>query len=132
MKNFSKYILSILIILSLFSCSRFKAQRDADKNKQQQTTQKPEAKDQYRMIENFSGNKSQMIDLIAGPATFEIKYEGSSHFLAVIIDQRDGKVLDTLANMTGTFNGTKEITVPETTGYILDVRCEGLWSIYRK
>jgi len=132
MKNFSKIILSILIISSLFSCSWFKAKRSSDVEKNSgQNSQKPEPKDQYRIAENFSGNKSQMIDLIAGPATFDIKFEGSSRFLAIIM-KNDGTVLDTLVNVTGSYKGTKEITVPVTTGYVLDVRCEGIWSIYRK
>ena len=108
----------------------FKAKKDTDKN-QQQTTQKIEPKDQYRMVEPFSGNKSQMVDLIAGPATFEIKYEGNTHFIAILL-KTDGTILDTLANVNGSYKGTKSITVPETTGYVLDVKCEGTWSIYRK
>ena len=129
MKEHIKYIIAILIVFSIFSCSRFKTKQQ--NQQQQQTVQKPEQKDQYRIAENYSGNKSQIIDLIAGPATFEIKYDGSSHFIALLL-KGDGTIIDTLANVNGSYKGEKSITVPETTAYILDVRCDGVWSIYRK
>jgi hypothetical protein len=134
MKYFVKYLSSLIIILLLFSCSWFKADRNKEKKTAPPTTtttQKPEPKDQYRIAENYSGNKSQIIDLITGPATFDIKYEGNSRFLALLM-KGDGTILDTLANVNGSYKGTKEIKVPETTAYILDVRCDGVWSIYRK
>ncbi len=131
MKDLIKYILSILILFSVFSCSRFKANKENQNQKQPQTQPKPEPKDQYRIAENFTGNKSQIIDLIEGPATFEIKFEGSSHFMALLM-KGDGTVVDTLANVNGSYKGEKSITVHETTAYILDVRCDGVWSIYRK
>jgi len=131
MKDFLKYILAVFILFSIFSCSRFRANKEPQKQNQQQTVQKPEPKDQYRIAENYSGNKSQIIDLIEGPATFDIKYDGTSHFLALLM-KGDGTIIDTLANVTGSYKGEKPITVPETTAYILDVRCDGIWSIYRK
>ncbi len=131
MKDTIKYILSILILFSVFSCSRFKANKENQNQKQPQTQQKPEPKDQYRIAENYTGNKSQMIDLITGPATFDIKFEGSSHFLALLM-KNDGTVIDTLASVNGSYKVEKTINVPETTGYILDVRCDGVWSISRK
>ena len=132
MKNSVKFLISLLITLSIFSCSWFKADKEKKTNTQPQTqTQKPEPKDQYRIAENYSGNKSQIIDLIAGPATFDIKFDGNSHFTALLL-KGDGTLVDTLANVNGSFKGTKALNVPQTTAYILDVRCDGVWSIYRK
>lgn len=132
MKYYFKFILAILVIFSVLSCSRFKASRNVQKQPtQQQTEQKPEPKDQYRIAENYSGNKSQIIDLIQGPATFDIKFEGNSRFIALLM-KSDGTIIDTLANMVGSFKTEKSITAPETTAYIIDVHCDGVWSIYRK
>jgi hypothetical protein len=126
-----KYIISILILfLITTACSRFSGDKNIDK-KQTTTKEEPEKKDQYRIAENYSDNKSQIIDLIVGPATFEIKYEGTSTFIAKILNS-DGTVLDVLADVTGSYKGTKTIHVPKTTSYILDVKCTGIWSIYRK
>lgn len=130
MNGKTKYILSILIILLVASaCSRFSGDRNADKKTSGKEEQ--ERKDQYRIAENFKDNKSQIIDLIAGPATFEIKYEGNSTFNAKLLNS-DGTIVEVLADVTGTYKGTKTITVPKTSSYILDVKCIGVWSIYRK
>ncbi|RPI18606.1 MAG: hypothetical protein EHM58_04665 [Ignavibacteriae bacterium] len=126
-----KFIISILILfLITTACSRFSGDRSVDKK---QTTGKeiPEQKDQYRIAENYSDNKSQIIDLIIGPATFDTEYKGNSTFNARIL-YSDGTVLDILADVTGPYKGTKTINVPKTSQYILDVRCQGIWSVYRK
>ncbi len=132
MKNPTKYIISLIIVASLFSCNLYKAKKEK-KNipETTTTTEKPEPKDQYRIAENYTGNKTQIIDLIAGPATFEIKYEGSSQFRAVLLNN-NGSILDTLVNVSGSYQGEKSINVPQTTSYILDVKTKGVWSIYRK
>jgi PBP1b-binding outer membrane lipoprotein LpoB len=130
MLNKSKFVLAVIIcFLLVTACSKFRGEKDSDKNKQQ-TTQ-PEQKDQYRIAENFVDNKSQFIDLIEGPATFDIKYEGNGNFVCKILNS-DGTVLDILADVNGNYKGTKSITVPKTTSYILDVKCRGVWSVYRK
>jgi hypothetical protein len=125
-----KYLISLILVLCLvLSCNIFKAEKDKNKT----TTQKvePEKKDQYRVAEIFSDNKSQIIDLIEGPATFEIEYRGSSSFNARILNS-DGTLLVVLAEVTGPYKGTKTITAPKTTSYILDVKTTGYWSVYRK
>ncbi len=125
-----KYLISLTLILCLvFSCNLFKAEKDKNKT----TTQKiePEKKDQYRVAEIFSDNKSQIIDLIEGPATFDVEYRGNSSFSAKILNS-DGTLLAVLAEVTGPYKGTKTITAPKTTSYILDVRTSGDWSVYRK
>jgi hypothetical protein len=88
-------------------------------------------KDQYRVAEIFTDSKSQIIDLIKGPATFEIQYMGDTHFKATLM-YPDGRVLDVLADVEGSYKGKKRIDVPETTAYILDVNCSGPWSVYRE
>jgi hypothetical protein len=130
MLNKSKFLLALIIcFLLVTACSKFRG--DKDKNKTEQQTTKLEEKDQYRIAENFVDNKSQIIDLIEGPATFDIKFEGNGYFICKILNA-DGTVLDVLADVNGNYKGTKSITVPKTTSYILDVKCQGVWSVYRK
>lgn len=88
-------------------------------------------KDQYRIAEMYTDSKSQIIDLIEGPATFEIKYEGSGNFTAKLLNS-NGEIAEILADVNGPYSGTKAVTVPRTGSYILDVKCKGSWSVYRK
>ena len=128
MKNHLNFLLSLLVIAALvFACGK-KSEKDSQTTQQQP---EPERKDQYRMSEMFSGSKAQIIDLIEGPATFEIEHEGSSQFTARLLNP-DGTQVALLADVTGNYRGTKSITVPKTSSYILDVKTEGRWSVYRK
>jgi hypothetical protein len=56
---------------------------------------------------------------------------GDTHFKATLM-YPDGRVLDVLADVEGSYKGKKRIDVPETTAYILDVNCSGPWSVYRE
>ena len=124
-----KFLLSIFVIAALvFACGK---KSDKDKQTTQTQQQEPEKKDQYRIAEMFSGNKEQIIDLIAGPATFEIEHEGNSTFIARLLNG-DGSLVEVLADVNGNYRGTKTITVPKTSSYILDVKTTGRWSVYRK
>ena len=128
MKNHFKFLLSLLVIASLvFACGK-KSDKDNQTTQQQP---EPERKDQYRMSEMFSGNKAQIIDLIEGPALFEIEHEGNSNFTARLLNS-DGTLVELLADVTGSYRGTKTITVPKTSSYILEVKTEGRWSVSRK
>lgn len=130
MRNHIKFLFSLLLIAVLvFACGK-KSDKDLQTTQQQQK-QEPERKDQYRIAEMFSGNKSQIIDLIEGPAAFEIEHEGDSTFTVWLLNN-DGSQVELLADVTGNFRGTKTITVPKTTSYILDVKTSGRWSVYRK
>jgi hypothetical protein len=72
-----------------------------------------------------------MVDLIKGPATFDIVHEGSGHFRAVLTTI-DGKELLVLADVDGNYKGQKTFDAPETTGYLVDVKTEGTWMVKRK
>ncbi len=130
MSKHLKYLISLFIIISLlFACSRTRTVTEKEKQKTEKI--QPEPKDQYRIVENFSGSKSQIIDLIEGTATFDIRYQGDSSFVARLVDH-DGNLVEVLADVNGPYKGTKSVTVPKTDSYILDVKCKGTWSIYRK
>jgi hypothetical protein len=131
MSSHLKYLISLLVIVSLITaCSR-------SSRKQQQTateTQKkeePESKDQYRIAENFTGSKAQIIDLIQGTADFKIEFEGDSTCVMRLLNP-DGSLVDVLADVRGNYRGKKTINVPRTGSYILDVKTTGRWSVYRQ
>ncbi len=130
MKNYIKFAFSLLILFLLVTaCNSDKSDKD------KKTTNKPDTtkvnKDQYRVAEIFTGSKDQLIDLIKGPATFNIFHEGTGHF-KVAIKYPDGQLVEVLADVTGDFKGKKQIVVPETRAYDLDVETEGKWSVYRE
>ncbi|MGH2574566.1 MAG: hypothetical protein ACRDFC_02585 [Ignavibacteria bacterium] len=135
MINNTKFFISTLTIILSFifiSCGKDKTDKtERSEDKRKIDSIEAEKKDQYRMAEAFTDNKSQIIDLIQGPATFEIKYEGDSNFVAKLIS-KDGNIVEVLTDVRGPYRGTKTIQVQTTASYILDVKCKGNWSIYRK
>jgi hypothetical protein len=134
MLNKFKYFLSLAVIIALF----FACSSDKDKNKQNVDNYKVQEKDtidirkdQYRIAENFTGSKNQIIDLIKGPATFDITHQGTGKFVCTLM-LADGTVISLLTDVTGDYKGKKQVEVPETRAYILDVKTEGVWSVYRE
>jgi predicted LPLAT superfamily acyltransferase len=131
MRHNLKFLTAILILVLLFfACSR-KSTRQQQTIQTPQKQEEPERKDQYRIAEMFTGNKAQIIDLIQGTATFDIEFEGDSTFTARLLNP-DGSLVDVLAEVKGSYKGTKTITAPRTGSYILDVKTTGRWSVYRK
>jgi hypothetical protein len=86
---------------------------------------------QYVMGETFTGDRSQIIDLMKGQATFIMRHEGAGAFVVKLL-KGDGTLIDVLANATGEFKEQKTLDIQETTAYILDVKTQGKWAITRK
>ena len=129
MRSGIKYVILAAFLMALTpGCNKSKTDKDKTKESQKIAGEK---KDQYRMAEIFQDNKSQIIDLIEGPATFDIEYKGNSTFTARLLNN-EGDLVDILADVTGPYKATKSISVPKTSSYILDVRTTGPWSVYRK
>lgn len=139
MKESLKFIFAIiLIVLISVSCKKREERTSMtpEENQKMEEKRKQDSldaikKDQYIMAEMFTGNKTQMIDLIKGPATFEIVHEGSGHFRAVLTDI-EGKELLVLADVDGNYKGEKKYEAPETTAYLIDVKTDGRWNVKRK
>ena len=129
-----RFIFAIAVFIAIiFSCGTDKSEK-SEKEKPGTTQYKDTVKinkDQYRVAEIFTGSKNQIIDLIKGPANFEIQYMGQSHFKATLM-YADGKIVDVLAESDGPVKLKKKVDVPETKAYILDVQTEGDWSVYRE
>jgi len=132
MKNQAKTVFLIIISAILLSgCGNKKDNKVVDNYKVQPKDTMDINKDQYRIAEIFEGDKSQMHDLIKGPATFDIMHQGSGQYKIRLL-KNDGTEFAILAEGSGDFKGKKEITIPETTAYILDVKSTGKWSVYRE
>ncbi len=130
MRDHLKFLLTLIVIASLvFACGK-KSSKDEQTTQTQQQPE-PERKDQYRIAEMYSGSRQQIIDLIEGTATFDIEHQGDSTFTARLLNS-DGTLVAVLADVKGNYKGTKTITAPKTSAYILDVRTTGTWSVYRK
>lgn len=132
MKHTNKLILFVLLAATFVSgCDWLSALKRKEKEKVVQKTTPPEKKDQYRDQEFFWDNKTQIIDLIEGPATFDIKYDGDSSFVVHLLNN-DGDLVEVLADVTGPYKATKTFNILTTSSYLLDVRTKGRWSIYKK
>jgi hypothetical protein len=132
MKNYAKIAFSIIILSMLIAgCNKDKKKDFVDNYKVQPKDTADINKDQYRIAEIFEGDKNQMHDLIKGPATFYIMHQGTGPFKISLL-RNDGTLLAVLAEGTGDFKGKKEMEIPETTAYILDVKSAGKWSVYRE
>ena len=66
-----------------------------------------------------------------GPANFILTHQGEGKF-EVRLMHPDGELIAVLADVTGNFTGKKKVDVPETRAYILDVKTDGVWSVYRE
>jgi hypothetical protein len=125
MEKIKRYSLILLSLIIVSSCTVNKSDREKNKLSDK------EKKDQYRVGEFNIDNKSQLIDLIEGDATFDIIYEGNSSFLARILNS-NGDIVDILIETNGQYKGIKTIKVPKTTSYILDVKTTGRWSVSKR
>ena len=132
MKNHVKTAFCVIIAAILLTgCSKDKGSKNVDNYKVQHKDTADINKDQYRIAEIFDGDKSQMHDLIKGPATFDIMHQGTGTYKISLL-KNDGTLLAVLAEGAGDFKGKKELVIPETTAYILDVKSTGKWSVYRE
>ncbi|MBE2218041.1 MAG: hypothetical protein IAE90_07560 [Ignavibacteria bacterium] len=132
MKNHLKYALSLIILFGiLVACNSDKSEKDKKTTQTQPKDTTKINKDQYRIAEQFTGSRNQIIDLMKGPANFVTIHTGEGKFTARLMTA-DGEVLMVLADVTGDYNGKKLYEVPETKAYILDVKTEGVWSVYRE
>jgi hypothetical protein len=130
MKNLFKITFSFIILFGIIiACGGNKSEKDKQQTSSKDTMQIN--KDQYRVAEIFTGSKNQIIDLIQGPATFDIFHEGEGTFKATL-KLADGTIIDVLADVKGNYKGKKKINVPETRAYVLQVETEGKWSVYRE
>ncbi|HRJ86710.1 MAG TPA: hypothetical protein PK753_13640 [Ignavibacteria bacterium] len=132
MKNLVKTAFCLSVIAAMFTgCSKDKGSKVVDNYKVQHKDTADINKDQYRIAEIFDGDKSQMHDLIKGPATFDIMHQGTGSYKIRLL-KNDGTEIAVLAEGSGDFKGKKQLDIPETTAYILDVKSTGKWSVYRE
>lgn len=66
--------------------------------------------------------------LESGISVFTTKYSGSDKFVVVLIDQ-NGNTVDTVANLIGSYDGSRAIAITSNGDYSLRVQATGPWSI---
>jgi len=124
-------LFSALLLSFLTGCGSDKSKKDNQNTRNQKDTTVIN-KDQYRIAEIFTGGKNQIIDLMQGPATFDVTHKGPGKFYAAL-KFPDGTLLKLLADVTGDYKAKVKVDVPETRAYVLDVETpDGEWSIYRE
>lgn len=132
MKNHIKFAVSLFVIFGLvIACNSDKSDKDKKNSQNQKKDTVKINEDQYRIAENNTGNKNQIIDLMKGPANFVLTHQGEGKFEARLMTA-EGDLIAVLADATGNYSGKKKIDVPETRAYILDVKTDGIWSVYRE
>lgn len=87
-------------------------------------------KAQYNIFFNFSGDKTQIIDLIQGDAVLKLDYPGSSKFTARLLNT-DGTLFSILADKDGPVSEKQTVLIPASGPYLLDVKTIGPWSLNR-
>lgn len=79
---------------------------------------------------SFTGSGSSASGLFAlSKKTYRFTWQntGSSNFIVWLLD-RDGKIVDLIANEIGSSSGSSLVGVPATSQYILDIQADGPWS----
>jgi hypothetical protein len=81
----------------------------------------------------FSGTGPQateQFDLSAGLARFEMTYDGERYFIVELLDDEGNEIGMSLANTTGSYDGSQAVQIPEDGTYLLNVdTLEGNWTI---
>lgn len=66
--------------------------------------------------------------LESGISIFTTKYSGTDKFVVALIDQ-NGNTVDTVANLIGTYDGSRAIAITSDGDYALNIQATGAWSV---
>ncbi len=130
--KYAAFVLALILIITFgvlyYSSDKTQNTAETTANK---TVQNESVSEQYKIYFNFTGDESQIIDLIKGTVELNLIYEGTSKFTARLLNV-DGTIFAELVDMNGPVNEKQIITVPKTGAYLLDVKTTGEWSMGRK
>ena len=130
--KYAAFVLALILIITfgVLYYSNDKTQNTAETTANK-TVQNESVSEQYKIYFNFTGDESQIIDLIKGNVELNLIYEGTSKFTAKLLNT-DGTLLAELVDRNGPVNEKQIISVPKTGAYLLDVKTTGDWSMGRK
>lgn len=135
MANILKYAAFILVMMLIITLGVMYYSNDKTASPEHQsakkTAQNESTSEQYKIYFNFSGDASQIIDLIKGTAEINLVYKGTSGFTARLLNT-DGTLFTELVDKNGPVNQKQIISVPKTGAYLLEVKTTGEWSMNRK
>lgn len=130
--KYAAFVLALILIITFgvlyYSSDKTQNTAETTANK---TVQNESVSEQYKIYFNFTGDESQIIDLIKGTVELNLIYEGTSKFTAKLLNT-DGTLLAELVDRNGPVNEKQIISVPKTGAYLLDVKTTGEWSMGRK
>ena len=130
--KYAAFVLALILIITFgvlyYSSDKTQNTAETTANK---TVQNESVSEQYKIYFNFTGDESQIIDLIKGTVELNLIYEGTSKFTAKLLNT-DGTLLAELVDRNGPVNEKQIISVPKTGAYLLDVKTTGDWSMGRK
>lgn len=130
--KYAAFVLALILIITFgvlyYSSDKTQNTAETTANK---TVQNESVSEQYKIYFNFTGDESQIIDLIKGNVELNLIYEGTSKFTAKLLNT-DGTLLAELVDRNGPVNEKQVISVPKTGAYLLDVKTTGDWSMGRK
>lgn len=130
-------ILAVVIIIGLFVKKDKPANPNPTynnkmiKNVQMQKSSNGDSKNQYRIGITYSGNKTEIINLLKGRAEFDVDDEETGNFNAAIL-KPDGKPVALLAEGNEPFKKNCFVDITETGTYLVDIKSAGEWSLSMK
>lgn len=75
------------------------------------------------------GKAALALDLVQGSAALRMTYSGEGNFVVRLLDAKGEKVGGSVANEIGAWSGTKDVKIPSTGKYVVDVDASGPWTI---
>lgn len=131
-KNY-KYILTIFLLVAVIAfigalTNRYHTVKIFASTKSDNNIPVSQSYTQSNISIKQSGNTSQLIDLNEGLARFNINYPGYSN-ISIFILKTNGDPVAKVVDNRGPYKRNKTVYVPQSGQYILDVRCEGEWSV---
>jgi hypothetical protein len=128
-----KYFLTVILLVAVIAfigalTNRYHTVKIFASTKSDNNISVPQPYSQPNISIKQSGNTSQLIDLNEGLARFNINYPGYSN-ISVFILKTNGDPVASVVDSRGPYKRNKTVYVPQSGKYILDVRCEGEWSV---
>jgi hypothetical protein len=128
-----KYLLSVFFLIVMIGSVGYLLHRNHSRKIYSMSRSKIDStsssiKEQQRISLSAEGTNKRTVDLTKGLVELSVSYSGNSNILVNMLN-RDGEPFAKVLEHYGPCIRKRTIFVPESGQYILDVKCEGKWSI---